>query len=117
MELEIWVSNFTCSFFFFLQFSLENLFIRNIIIMLRDLSFGDLEKKISMISGGSFATVVAATDPPFNLKTVTQGSQSCTSSIITVNGQSTKGNSKFNLLEAPQVLISGEIHGDERVVS
>ena len=85
-------------------------------MMLHDLSFDDLEKKVSMLSGGSFASVVTASDFPFNLKTVTQGAQSCSPSIITVNGkQSIKGN-KFNLLEAPQVLISGEIHGDERVV-
>lgn len=86
--------------------------------MLHDLSFGDLEKQVSMLSGGSFVTVVPATESPYNLKTVTQGSQSCTPSVISVNGRwrESEGLTAFNLQEMPQVLISGEIHGDERVV-
>lgn len=88
--------------------------------MLHDLSFDELEKRILILSKGSFAKVVSATDFPYSLKAVkSQNSlQSCTASVITINGRQQRGTKEeFNLLETPQVLISGEIHGDERVVS
>ena len=84
--------------------------------MLHDLNFSSMQQKLTSLNGKSFFSIQEATEVPYNLKQVSQGDKMCSPSIIHIN-KNQDSNRKDNLEETPQVLISGEIHGDERVVS
>lgn len=75
-----------------------------------DIDYAAVDKALNAVKGG-FASVHTANEL-YGIPHAHDGSLSCSPSVAQVTLQETIGSDIYR----PQVLISGEIHGDERVV-
>jgi hypothetical protein len=76
----------------------------------RDLNYAELASRLTALNG-SFAHVSSAKDS-FGIEEIQDGNDKCSPIVLRVSDLSSLSID----INRPQVLISGEIHGDERVV-
>ena len=84
--------------------------INSVLARYQDISYNEMQKR-SFDLLGSFATVQTA-ERLWNITAATQGKTTCSPAIIRITNMATLNTD----VQRPQILISGEIHGDERVV-
>ena len=76
----------------------------------RDLNYAELTSRLTALNG-SFAHVSSAKDS-FGIEEIQDGNDKCSPIVVRVSDLYSLSND----INRPQILISGEIHGDERVV-